>query len=676
MKIRVTILAVFALFIMAFAYKAPLLGVDVTSMDKKANPRDDFFEYANGNWIRKNPIPAAEARWGNFIILVEQNNEMLKKILEDAASDVTAPAGSVRQKVGDFWRIAMDTVKLEREGTRPLQADLAAIDALKGNTEITALLALMQRKGLGGIFEMSVGQDIKNNEKNITWLGQDGLGLPDRDYYLKDDAKSKMIREAYVKHIAKMYQLHGVPADKAAEMASRVFAFETGLAQVSTSRTENRDTEKRYNKYTVSSLKTQFPNINWSEYFRITGLARTNPDTVIIAHPSFFEHVNRELAEASLETWKNFLKWKAISATAAYMNDALNIETFSFYGTVIQGIQERKPRWRSIVAAANGHIGQLVGQEYVKVAFSESSKARMNEMVDNLRAAFRKRIENLEWMSPETKHKALEKLQSFNRKLGYPDKWDDYSALEIKRDSYLANYFRSSEFAFDKMVDDLGKPIDKDRWEMLPQTVNAYYNPVMNEIVFPAGIIQPPFFDPKADDAVNYGAIGAVIGHEFSHGFDDQGSKYDAKGNMVSWWTEDDRRKFDDRTKLLVNQFNQFKVADNVYVNGELTLGENIADLAGLTVAYDAYQMSLAGKKREKIDGLTPEQRFFVGFAQVWRGHARPEYIQNQVMVDPHSPQQFRVLGPLSNMPEFYNAFNVKKGDKMWREESERARIW
>ncbi len=650
-------------------------GVDTESLNRKAKPQDDFFEFSNGGWINANPIPASEGRWGSFNVLAERNNDLLKKIMEDAAADKTAAPGTARQKIGDFYQIAMDTVKLEKEGITPAYPLIKDLEQLSSKEQLTATLARFHRKGISGFFNMYVGLDVKNNEKYVTWFSQGGLGLPDRDYYLKDDEKSKKIREEYKSHLIKMFVIFGSNTELAEADATNVLELETGMAERSMSRVDNRNMEKKYNKFTYEKLKASYGNIDWETYFKLTGLTGKKTDTVIVAQPEFFTHIN-ELFASDIKMAQSYLKWKIISSCAGYLNSAAEKQTFAFYGTVIQGVKEQKPRWKRVVASANGLIGELVAQEYVKVAFSPQSKQKVNAMVDNLREAFRVRINNLEWMSAPTKQKALEKLNSFNRKLGYPDKWEDYTKLIIKKDSYLANYFRAEEFGFDDMIDQLGKPVDKTKWSMLPQTVNAYYSPVMNEIVFPAAIMQPPFFDPNRDDAANYGAIGAVIGHEFSHGFDDQGSKYDAKGNLNSWWTEEDRKKFEERTKVLVEQFNKFQVLDSVFVNGQLTLGENIADLAGLTVAYEAYQMSRKGKSADKIDGFTPEQRFFIGFAQVWRTHARPEFLRNQVLTDPHSPAKFRVYGPLSNMPQFYDAFGVKQGNLMWREENTRVKIW
>jgi putative endopeptidase len=678
MKTKTILLASAATLIIggAFVYKSGDKGVDVKSMNKKANPRNDFNQFANGKWIQNNPVPSTESRWTSFNVLAERNYDLLRTILETAAADKTAPQGSARQKIGDFYRIAMDTNKLEAENYGPLMTDFGTIMVLVDANDVMKYVGKMHRKGLPAFFGFGVNQDVKKSDEYACYLSQAGLGLPDRDYYLKDDEKTKTIRNEYTAHIARMFQLTGSNTSESEKSAKDILAFETALAKASMTRVERRDPDKTYNKKTIEELKSLYPNINWTGYFEQTGLAKKNPTSFIVGQPLFFEELNKRMSSTSIFTLRSYLKWKTISASSAYLSDKFAQESFHFYSTVLTGTTEQKPRWKRTVNQANNLIGELVAQEYVKVAFSEESKRRLNEMVDNLREAFKVRIQNLDWMSAETKTKALEKLASFNRKIGYPDKWTDFTKLEIKNDSYLENYFRSSTFEHDENIDRLGKPIDKAEWGMLPQTVNAYYSPLMNEIVFPAAIMQPPFFDPNADDAVNYGAIGAVIGHEFSHGFDDKGCKFDAKGNLNNWWTAEDKSKFDARTKVMVNQYNQYKVEDSVFVNGELTLGENIADFAGLTVSYDAYLLSLKGKERKKINGFTPEQRFFIGFAQVWRANARPEFLRQQVVTDPHSPARFRVLGPLSNMPQFYEAFGVKKGDGMYREDSVRVKIW
>jgi len=650
-------------------------GFDPKTFDKSVKPQDDFFQYINGGWIKQNPIPATESRWGNFNILAEQNLETQRKILETAAA-ITNEEGSASQKIGTFYKVAMDTVKLEKEGFKPVANLFDQTNNATNGKDFAKLVGEFHQQGISGFFSVYVGLDVKDNEKYVVWFSQSGLSLPDKDYYSKQDEKSKKIREEFKSHIKNMYLLYG-RSEGDAVMASRlILDFETKLAQRSMSRVDNRNMEKKYNKRALSQVFETYPNFDWNTYLETVGIPLAPHDSVVVAHLDFFDNLNRLFTESDPMTFKLYMNWKVMQASSGYLNNKIGQESFRFYGSVLQGTKEQKPRWKRAVASSNSMVGELLAQEYVKVAFSEEAKVKVNDMVDNLKEAYRMRIQNLDWMSAVTKQKALEKLDAFNRKLGYPDQWKDYSELRIVEESYWEIYQRCSKFGYKRMVEKLGTTVDRTEWNMLPQTVNAYYSPTMNEIVFPAAIMQPPFFNPNADDAVNYGAIGAVIGHEFSHGFDDQGSKYDAKGNLNTWWTEDDRSKFEARTQLLVNQFNEFQPLDSVYVNGQLTLGENIADLAGLTVAYDAYMISLKNKPKSKIDGFTPEQRFFIGFAQVWRGHSRPEYVRNQVVTDPHSPQQYRVIGTLSNMPEFYQAFGVKKGNKMWREDSKRVKIW
>jgi len=659
----------------AFVTEKMAKGVDISAMDKKANPRDDFYEFANGNWCKENPVPATEARWTSFNILTEKNNKLLKKILEDAANDKTAPEGSIRKKIGDFYRTAMDTIHVEAAGAGSVLKDIyRRVDAINDKNELFEFIANCHKKGIHAFFNFDVSQDIKINDKYICYLAQGGLGLPDRDYYFKEDEKSEKIRVEYRKYIMKMFSFY--ERESRPEFADVVMRIESELARSSMTRVERRDMEKQYNKFRLREVVARHPNIKFDLYFNTLNIPSDEQRDVIVAQPEFFMRLNQMFEIENIDNLHIYLKWKIINATTSYLSDEISRTSFDFYGTVLNGTKKQKSRWERVVAASNSLIGEMVAQEYVKVAFSPESKKRINEMVDNLSVAFKERITKLDWMSESTKIKALEKLKSFTRKLGYPDNWKDFGQLKITNESYVKNYFNASEFAFNQMTEKLNRPVDKTEWEMLPQTVNAYYNPVNNEIVFPAAIMQPPFFSAEADDAVNYGAIGAVIGHEFSHGFDDQGSKYDATGNMNNWWSDDDKKKFEERTKILVDQYNKFSVEEKVFVNGQLTLGENIADLAGLTISYDAYQHSLIGKSRKSIDGFTPEQRFFIGFAQVWRNNARPEYSRQQVMTDPHSPGKFRVYGPLSNMPQFYEAFGVKAGDKMYREEKDRAKIW
>jgi putative endopeptidase len=650
-------------------------GFDSKSFDKSVKPQDDFFQYINGGWIKQNPIPATESRWGNFNILAEQNLDTQRKILETAAA-TSNEEGSASQKIGTFYKVAMDTVRLEMEGFKPVVNLFDQTRIAPNGRDFAKLVGEFHQQGISGFFSVYVGLDVKDNEKYVVWFSQSGLSLPDKDYYIKQDEKSKKIREEFNNHIKNMFMLYGRSEDDAVMASKLILDFETKLAQRSMSRVDNRNMEKKYNKRALSQVFETYPNFDWNTYLETVGIPLTSHDSVVVAHLDFFDNLNRLLVESNPMTFILYMNWKVMQASSGYLNNKIGQESFRFYGTVLQGTKEQKPRWKRAVASSNSMVGELLAQEYVKVAFSAEAKVKVNEMVDNLKEAYRMRIQNLDWMSAVTKQRALEKLDAFNRKLGYPDQWKDYSELRIVEESYWEIYKRCSKFGYKRMVEKLGTTVDRTEWNMLPQTVNAYYSPTMNEIVFPAAIMQPPFFNPNADDAVNYGAIGAVIGHEFSHGFDDQGSKYDAKGNLNTWWTEGDRKKFEARTQLLVNQYNEFQPLDSVYVNGQLTLGENIADLAGLTVAYDAYMISLKNKTKTKIDGFTPEQRFFIGFAQVWRGHSRPEYIRNQVLTDPHSPQQFRVIGTLSNMPEFYQAFGVKKGNKMWREDSKRVKIW
>lgn len=661
---------------LTIAADTPVKGVDTASMDTSVSPKEDFYAFANGKWLNSNPIPASESRWGSFNELNDHTNNVLKTILEEVASNTNAAKGSAAQKVGDFYYTAMDSAKLDKEGIAPLKPFLDRIEAIRNTDDFIKVIAQNHMQGIGGLFGFYIMQDLKQSEKHISYLGQGGLGLPDRDYYFKDDEKSKKIREEYVAHIGKMLELTGTNAAAAKTAASKIVTFETELADVSMNSTEQRDLEAQYNKKTIAELKKMAPEVNWDLYFSTLGLKLKDLKDVIVTQPKFFEYVSRALKQHSLADLKIYLRWQVINGTASLLNSVLEKQNFYFHSTVLEGIKEMKPRWKRAVNAVNESVGELLGQLYVKKAFSPEAKKKVNEMVDNLIAAFRSKIERLDWMGAETKQKALVKLASFGRKLGYPDQWKDYSDLEIKRDSYLMNTLRANRFAFKKMTEKLGKPIDRTEWQMLPHQVNAYYTPLLNEVVFPAAIMQPPFFDPMADDAVNYGGIGAVIGHELLHGFDDQGSKFDPKGNFAEWWTAEDRKKFEERTKILEEQFNEYEPEQGLKVNGKLTLGENIADLGGLTMAYEAYQLSLKNKERKAIDGFTPEQRFFLGWAQIWRINIRSEYLRQMLMTDPHSPGPYRVIGPLSNMQAFYNAFKIEKGNKLYRDPETRAIIW
>ncbi len=646
-------------------------GVDMSAIDKNFNAGDDFYRFANGNWLKNNPVPASESRWSSFNLVAERNNLILRQLLEEAAADQSAKAESIKGKVGTFYRLFLDTLKRDAQGIKPILSDLNAINSIQGKQQLIEVVSKFHKKGIRCFFGFYIGQDLKNSSSYISYISQGGLGLPDRDYYTKTDAKSIQIREEYSQHIQAVSELCGFSGP---QIATDVLAFETALAKVSMNRTERRNQEKQYNKRGFQQTIDNYANISLGAYFQLIGLKQI--DSLIVSQPAFFDELNQLMANTPIATLQSYLRWCLMNNAAGYLDSKLEKQNFYFYGTVLTGAKEQKPMWKRGIAAANNVVGELLGQLFVAKTFSPASKERVNAMVNDIVEAFRVRLNQLTWMSKETREKALVKLASFNRKFGYPDKWTDYSALDIKSDSYIENNYRVNEFEFKDMLDKIGKPIDRGDWGMLPQTVNAYYSPTLNEIVFPAAIMQPPFFDGAADDAVNYGSIGAVIGHELTHGFDDQGAKYGADGNLKSWWTEEDKKMFEAKTKVLVEQFNGYFVSDSLHVNGELTLGENIADLGGLTIAYEAYQMRLQKFPGKIINGFTPEQRFFLGFAQIWKNNARPEAMRQLILTDPHSPGEFRVFGPLSNMPQFYAAFGVKEGNKMFRTPETRANIW
>ena len=650
-------------------------GIDTKNIDSTAKPVDDFYQFVNGNWMKNNPVPESESRWGSFNELSDKNQAKLKTILEEAAADKAATAGSNKQKIGDFYSVANDSVKLNADGIAPLKDEFAAIENVKTNDDFVKAVAHLHAIGVGSVFGGYIGQDPKVSTEIITQLGQGGISLPDRDYYTNTDERTLGIQKAYIKHITNMFVLLGDKPEVAEKNAKVVFGIETNLAKASMTKIEMRDPEKQYNKKTVKELAELTPNFNWTMYFdanEIKGF--TN---VIVAQPDFFKAVNTAIKSVSINDWKTYLRWGLIDQTASKLSDNIVNEHFDFYGKTLLGIPALKPRWKRSLEATDASLGDALGQIFVEKHFTQESKDRVAEMVKNLIAAYRVRIASREWMSEETKKAANLKLDKVMLKLGYPDKWKDYSSLEIKRDSYVQNFLRANVYGFKQMVNKLGKPVDRTEWGMTPPTINAYYNPSMNEIVFPAGIMQPIFFNPDADDAVNYGAMGAIIGHELTHGFDDEGAQFDADGNLKNWWTEADKANFKKKTDMLVSQFNSYIAIDSMHVRGELTLGENIADLGGLTISYYAFKKSLEGKPApEKIDGYTAEQRYFMAWAQGWRGNMRPEYLKNMVQTNPHSPGNFRGNGPLSNMQEFYDAFGVKEGDKMYRPKAERAEIW
>ncbi len=650
-------------------------GLNMENIDTATKPTADFFQFVNGNWLKNNPIPASESRWGSFNELYEKNTAKLKLILEEAVADKSAKAGSNTQKIGDFYSLAMDSVKLNKEGANPLKEEFDAINNIATKNNLIQSIAHLHTIGISSLFIAYIDQDPKNNISYIPQLYQGGIGLPDRDYYTKTDERTIGIQKAYVEHIVAMFKLLGENEALARKNAATVYAIETNLAKASMTNIELRDPEKQYNKKSSKEMASFTPAISWESYFSAVGI-RTNTD-VIVCQPLFFKELVRSINTVSINDWKTYLRWTLIDQSASKLSDDFVNENFNFNGTILMGTPALKPRWKRAFEATDASLGDALGELFVERHFSEDSKQRVAAMVENLIAAYKVRINSREWMSEETKKQGIAKLDKVMKKLGYPDKWKDYTSLEIKKDSYVQNFMRANTYSYKEMINKLDKPVDRTEWHMTAPTINAYYNPTMNEIVFPAGIMQPVFFNPEADDAVNYGCMGAIIGHELTHGFDDQGAQYDADGNLKNWWTKEDLSKFKVKTDILVKQFNDYIAIDSLHVKGELTLGENIADLGGLTISYYALKKSLEGKAvPEKIDGFTAEQRFFMSWAQGWRINMRPEYLKNMIQTNPHSPGNLRANSAPSNMQEFYDAFGVTENDKMYRPKAERAEIW
>nr|MBP8669375.1 M13 family metallopeptidase [Bacteroidia bacterium] len=615
--------------------------------------------------------PASETRWGSFNVLDDITRERVRTILDETAAMKNVVDGSADQKIRDFYLTAMDTIRIEEMRGSPLKPIIEKINKIDSKSQLPTLMAELQRMGFSSFFNFYVGQDDKKSDQMIINLYQGGLGLPDRDYYLKDDKESVEIRQKYLTHVKTMFMLMGIPAGGSS--IQNLMTLETELAKISRSRVELRDPEKNYNKMGVQEFAAQMTNFSINEYFKNFGVQEKE---VIIGQPEFFKRVNEMIEKTSLDDIKFYLTWDVINSRASTLSSEFVKADFEFYHGVLSGAKEMRPRWKRVLGTMNGTMGELIGELYVKKYFTPQAKERVNLMVDNLISAYKERIKSRTWLEDQTKSAALLKLDKVMRKLAYPDRWRDYSKLSVGKDSYCDNVNRASEFWFQYNLSKLGKPVDKSEWAMSPQTINAYYNPGFNEIVFPAAIMQPPFFDPMADDAVNYGAMGAVIGHELTHGFDDQGCQYDAEGNLKNWWTEKDKSLFDQRAQKLVDQFNHYMPIDSLTINGKLTLGENIADLGGLTIAYAALQKTLALKPKVKIDGFTPEQRFFINFAQVWRNNIRPEELKKRLKTDPHSPGKFRANGTVRNMPEFYEAFGITKENKMYLPPDQRVEIW
>jgi len=674
LKSYFAVLGIVAASYSSFAQEAPKKLIDPANMDLTVKPGDNFYEYANGIWMKNNPVPAKETRWGSFNELRDFNINAVKSIVEDAAADKSAPAGSVKKRVGDFYTAAMDSLTIEKLGYTPIKADLAKINKIKDVQGVIDQVVYMRTSGIGApMFGFGVGQDRKNVTKYLASLGQGGTTLPDRDYYLKDDSRTLKIREAYLAYMTTLFTLTGSSAAEAQQKANTVLRIEKSFAEAQMSRLEMRDPYKTYNKFTVETFSKTTPNLNWTAI--MPKLLVKGQDTILVSSPKFFVSLDSMLKTVSVNDWKTYLEWNLLKSSASNLSSAFVKANFAF--TQVQtGQKVQTPRWQRMSSLTDGAIGELLGQLYVAKYFKPEAKARMIELIKNLRTAFEIRINGLDWMSAETKEKALAKLHTFMPKIGYPDKWKTYDGLTISSTTYFQNLRNVGAWGYKEMIDQLGKPVDRTRFGMTPPTVNAYYSPTMNEIVFPAGILQFPFFAPNADDAINYGGIGAVIGHEMSHGFDDSGSQYDKDGNLHNWWTKEDRTKFEEKTKALGEQFDAYTVLDTIHVNGKLTMGENIGDLGGLNAAYTAFKLTKQGQSNEKIDGFTPDQRFFLSWAQVWRGNILPESAAQLIKTDSHSPGEFRTIGAPVNMDAWYKAFDVKPGDKLYKKPEDRIRLW
>lgn len=663
----------------AIAAETP--AIDPTNMDTRVKPGDDFYQYANGGWLEHNPIPPEYSQWGSFQELIERNYATLHEILEENAAQVKkgdVPAGTVRQLVGQFYASGMDEEQVNADGAKPLQPDMDAIAQISDRKQLALVLGHLHKLGVGALFGITGGQDAKDSTNQIAIISQGGLSLPDRDYYLKDG--EVQIRDEYVQHVTKMFELLGDSEDRASAEAKQVLAFETELAKASKSRVALRDPEANYHKTSAADLAKTAAGFDWSTYFQALGIAEEQLSKIDVEQPEFFQRAAELAANTSLDDWKIYLRWHLIHSTASDLSAPFVDEDFRFFKQKLTGVKENLPRWKRILQEVDQGLGEALGQLYVEKKFTPEAKQRAVLMVNDLNSALREKIQNLDWMGPETRQAALKKLDLLGVKIGYPDKWRDYSKLQIKAQPHVLNALAASAFETERQLAKIGKPVDRTEWGMSPSTVNAYYSPIRNEIVFPAGILQPPFFNAQADDAVNYGGIGAVIGHEMTHGFDDQGRKFDAQGNLNNWWTAEDEKRFQERGQKIVQQFDSYVVIDNLHINGQLTEGENIADLGGVKIAYAALEKAVrrkpADEKNQKIDGFAPEQRFFLAWAQNWRNNTRPQAMRLRLQIDPHSPGKFRVNGPFSNLPEFAHAFDLADGSAMVRPPDQQVQIW
>lgn len=647
-------------------------GVDMQNIDSSIRAQDDFYDHVNGKWLKNAVIPADKASWGSFNQLSERTLEQLHQIINKLAADTSKDTN--KQKIYAMYNSFMDESKLEKLGVTPLNSQMAKVDSINDKKQIPALIANLNRIGVNTPISIDIHQDARDSSQEIADLGQSGLGLPDRDYYLKDDDKNlKLIKQKYQEHITNMLSMSG---DKNAKSdAAAIVKLETELAKIQWSKVENRDPVKTYNKFVLDRLPALMPLYDWDSYLTTTGL-KNKVSYIIVSQPTYLQGLNSVIQQTPLSVWKTYFKWHLLSSYSPLLSKSYDKTNFAFYGTVLSGIPKQEPRYKRGIRQVENTLGELLGQLYVATYFPPENKARMEKLVANLMLTYKQSITSLDWMSDETKEHAEKKLSAMTLKIGYPVKWRDYSSLEIKPDDLVGNVMRSNEFEYQRDINKLGKPVDKTEWFMTPQTVNAYYNPEQNEIVFPAAILQPPFFNVNADDAVNYGGIGAVIGHEISHAFDDQGSQYDESGNLNNWWTKADHDRFTQKTRTLVEQYSAYSPLSGYHINGELTLGENIADNSGLSIAYKAYQLSLKGKAAPVIDGLSGDQRLYYGWAEVWRAKVRDTQVIKGIKTDPHSPPKFRGNGTLRNQPGFYDAFGVKATDKMYLPPEKRVTIW
>ncbi|HET8752908.1 MAG TPA: M13 family metallopeptidase [Salinimicrobium sp.] len=654
-------------------------GINLAYMDTTVRPQDDFFRYVNGMWLDSTEIPADKTTWGSFNELREKTDEDALSLLQKAAESDSLDPKSDQAKAVYLYKTIMDTVTRNKQGIEPIKPFLAKIDSIQTKEDLQDYLTEMQMYGGGGFFSFGVRADAKNSDMNAAYLYPGGLGLPDREYYVSDDSDSKEKRELYKEHITKMLQYLGDSKEEAAESAESILAFETNLAEPRFDKVERRDARLSYNPMSVKELQNKVPAINWNTYFEEIGAGEA--DTIIVTQPEYMAELQKTFASQNVEDWKEYLRWSLLNDAASMLTTDLERTNWEFYNKTLRGAQEQLPREERALATINGTIGEALGKLYVEEHFPAEAKKKAEEMIQNIIKAFETRINDLTWMSDSTKVKAIEKLGTINIKVGYPDKWKDYSDLVIVKaedgGSYFQNMLNAAKWNVEDNISDLGEPVDKSEWFMSPQTVNAYYNPSYNEIVFPAAILQPPFYDYQADAAVNYGGIGAVIGHEISHGFDDSGARFDAEGNLNNWWTVEDLKKFETLGTSLADQYSATEVLDSVFINGKFTLGENIGDLGGLNAAYDGLQLHLQEHGNPgKIDGFTPEQRFFLSWATIWRTKMRDEALRNLIKTDPHSPGMVRAVAPIQNMDEFYKAFNITEEDSMWVAPENRVKIW